>query len=362
MMQMMARMEREMEDRCAEVSGAKDVIEIEAPPGLSAPGLSKHEIFVPRKTSFVGMWSPIPDNLFSFQSYCNGNVRIQDGNASSTEGPGLNEKSPLVPGTTRNRNDDDEESAMQTEVPGLFSGKEAPIDPLRSGSELNDGNMDTGGEMESEEKMLVRTMRWIWAALCALVVYMVTVGEFEMEVELNAVDEPEDVQMGDAASGGNRKMRKLPRGILVDSGAGASVADGEKEFPEYAREDSEGSKRGQMFMGPGSEKIPNRGQKKVNVTTASGVRSRITFQDSPVRRPILAVSDSTKAGNLVAFDQDESVIIPRDSEEGVKIREIIARARRKVTLELEQGVYQIPAWVAPPDAMVNSSKNTRQGR
>ena len=47
----------------------------------------------------------------------------------------------------------------------------------------------------------------------------------------------------------------------------------------------------------------------------------------------------------VAFDQDESVIIPRDTEEGKAIREIIKKARRKVCLELEQGVYQIPAWI-----------------
>jgi len=85
------------------------------------------------------------------------------------------------------------------------------------------------------------------------------------------------------------------------------------------------------------------------LVTGGGVKSRITFQDSPVRRPILAVSDSTKAWNLVAFDQDESCIIPRESPEGIQIRGIIAKARRKVTLELEQGVYQIPAWVAPPD-------------
>ena len=174
-------------------------------------------------------------------------------------------------------------------------------------------------------------------------------GEVPAEIELNPVGTSDDVEMGDEDRS-NKKMRKLPKGILVDSGAGASVADGEKEFPEYERAESAGSKQGQMFLGPGSEKIPNRGQKKVNLVTTSGVRSKITFQDSPVRRPILAVSDSTKAGNLVAFDQDESVIIPRDSEEGMKIREIIARARRKVTLELEQGVYQIPAWVAPPDA------------
>jgi hypothetical protein len=177
---------------------------------------------------------------------------------------------------------------------------------------------------------------------------------------LNPVDTSGDIQMGESI--GSEKKRRLPKGILVDSGAGASVADGERDFPEFPREESAGSKRGQKFLGPGSEAIANRGQRKVNVMTGSGIRSKITFQDSAVRRPILAVSDSTKAGNLVCFDQDESVIMPRDSEEGKKIREIIGKARRKVVLELEQGVYQIPAWVMPPDAVVNDSKNTRQGR
>ena len=79
------------------------------------------------------------------------------------------------------------------------------------------------------------------------------------------------------------------------------------------------------------------------------MRSRVVFQDAKVRRPILAVSDSTKAGNLVAFDNDESVIMPRDCDERRQIRELIKKARRKVTLELEQGVYSIPAWVVPPD-------------
>ena len=81
----------------------------------------------------------------------------------------------------------------------------------------------------------------------------------------------------------------------------------------------------------------------------SGIRSRVNFQDVKVRRPILAVSDSTKVGNLLCFDEEESVIMPRNCEEGKKIRELIGKARRKVTLELEQGVYTIPAWVVPPE-------------
>ena len=73
--------------------------------------------------------------------------------------------------------------------------------------------------------------------------------------------------------------------------------------------------------------------------TKTGMKSKVIFQDAKMRRPIVAVSDSTKAGNQVAFDTDESVIMRRDCKEGKQIRALIKRARRKVTLELEQGVY-----------------------
>jgi len=238
--------------------------------------------------------------------------------------------------------------------------------------EISEADSEMEYEVEMEvvnlESSWATCMRMIWAASCIwfmwnmveLILYKPE-GRVLDEVELNVmdVDSSGDVTM----EHGSKKMRKIPKGILVDSGAGASVADGD-QFPEFMREESAGSRRGQQFLGPGSERIPNRGQKKVSVMTQSGIKSKITFQDSPVRRPILAVSDSTKAGNLVCFDQDESVIIPRDSEEGMKIREVISKARRKVTLELEQGVYQIPAWVVAPenDKKEIDAKNTRQGR
>ena len=144
-----------------------------------------------------------------------------------------------------------------------------------------------------------------------------------------------------------RGYQKIMKGVLIDSGAGASVADGE-HFPDFKQEPSEGSRKGQKFVGPGSERIPNRGQKRVDIMTKEGIRSSVLFQDAPVRRPILAVSDSTKAGNMVLFDSEESVIIPRESIEGKAIRELIKKARRKVKLECDQGVYQLPSWVVTP--------------
>ena len=144
-----------------------------------------------------------------------------------------------------------------------------------------------------------------------------------------------------------RGYQKLAKGVLIDSGAGASVADGD-QFPGFKREPSEGSRKGQKFVGPGSERISNRGQKRVDIMTKDGIKSSVMFQDAPVRRPILAVSDSTKAGNMVLFDSDESVIIPRESVEGKAIRDLIKKARRKVKLECDQGVYQLPSWVVTP--------------
>ena len=88
--------------------------------------------------------------------------------------------------------------------------------------------------------------------------------------------------------------KQMKQGVLVDSGAGASVADGD-DFPGCVRESSEGSRRGQKFMGPGTEVLMNRGQITVPIVTREAIASKLKFQDAKVRRPILAVKDSCKA-------------------------------------------------------------------
>ena len=143
-------------------------------------------------------------------------------------------------------------------------------------------------------------------------------------------------------------FRKLRKGVLVDSGAGASVFDSDG-LPGCQRSESAGSRRGQKFMGPGGETIDNRGQVTVPIITSEGIRSDMKFQDARVRRPILAVKDSCRAGNICLFDNDASVIMPRNSPEGRSIRELIKRAKTKVSLEELDGVYVLPAWVGFPD-------------
>ena len=78
------------------------------------------------------------------------------------------------------------------------------------------------------------------------------------------------------------------------------------------------------------------------------VLGSMTFQDAAVRRPILAVSDSTKAENLLCFDKDLSVIINRNSPEGRAIRDLISKMKDKIVMQEHNGTYKLDAWGVPP--------------
>ena len=147
----------------------------------------------------------------------------------------------------------------------------------------------------------------------------------------------------------------------MDSGVGASVADGD-QFPEFPQEESPGSRRGQTFQGPGAEQIPNKGQKKVCLATREGMKSNITFQDAKIRRPILAVIDAIRAGNIVIYGDKISSIIPLSSPEGRLLAKTAAKAKTKIALDEKDGVFVMPAWVVPPNNQDSSAKNSHFGR
>ena len=77
--------------------------------------------------------------------------------------------------------------------------------------------------------------------------------------------------------------------ITVDSGAGASACH-PKHFPESVVVDSPGSLAGQVFAGPGGEKILNEGQLKADMVLENGAEGKFTFQTADLRSPLLAVS------------------------------------------------------------------------
>jgi hypothetical protein len=134
--------------------------------------------------------------------------------------------------------------------------------------------------------------------------------------------------------------------VTVDSGAAHSVADGSLCWPSVRLDESAGSKAGSVYLGPGKERIPNRGQKSLNVRTAgSDAVRRMTFQDAPVRKPLAAVSGITDKGNVVLFDRKGSFIAPEDAPEVQTIRELIKQVKNRIELERRKGVYIMPIWV-----------------
>jgi hypothetical protein len=159
------------------------------------------------------------------------------------------------------------------------------------------------------------------------------------EFELQAVD-----TMDVEKSGWNRFD------IVVDSGAAQSVADGNL-WPSIARAESEGSRNGAVYLGPGKERIPNRGQKTMNVKTAGSATVRkMTFQDAAIRKPLAAVSGITDKGNVVLFDKKGSFIAPEDAPEVKTIRELIRQVKHRIVLEERKGIYIMPIWVQNSEA------------
>ena len=97
--------------------------------------------------------------------------------------------------------------------------------------------------------------------------------------------------------------------------------------------------------------MPNLGQKIVPLLTENGTARLATFQAASVRKPLLAVSASCDAGQMVLFDNDGSAIIERDSPEGREIRRLAKQCVAKTPLERKGGVYTLPAWVMPPERL-----------
>ena len=150
--------------------------------------------------------------------------------------------------------------------------------------------------------------------------------------------------------------RRLSADITVDSGAGKSVMNPDA-VPEYMLQESQGQIQGQHFLGAGGERLPNMGQKCVPLMTADGVSRLATFQITPVRKPLLAVSASCDAGQMCVFDNDGSYIIERESPEGREIRRLAKQCVAKMTLERKNGVYTLPTWVVPPERLTPEARN-----
>ena len=150
--------------------------------------------------------------------------------------------------------------------------------------------------------------------------------------------------------------------VTVDSGAARSVADGDA-WPSTPRVESLGSRAGSVYLGPGKEKIPNRGQKSLHVRTEGNPAVRnMTFQDAAVRKPLAAVSGIRDKGNVVLFDKKGSFIAPASCPEVNTIRELIRQVKHRIELECKKGVYVMPVWARAGDDKVSAEKPVFSGQ
>ena len=97
--------------------------------------------------------------------------------------------------------------------------------------------------------------------------------------------------------------------------------------------------------------MKNRGQRNVKLRLGSpdGSAAGFKFQDAEVRRTIMAVGDSTAAGNCFWYDDEGSYILPRGTPELAEIRKLIQKVCKKFTMRKENNVYQLDAWVDVPE-------------
>ena len=77
--------------------------------------------------------------------------------------------------------------------------------------------------------------------------------------------------------------------VEVDSGAAENVMP-RSMFPEIWIRQTERSKNGKGFKGPGGENIKNYGQQIMSVRTPEGFVCKSTWQVADVRRPLVSAS------------------------------------------------------------------------
>lgn len=136
--------------------------------------------------------------------------------------------------------------------------------------------------------------------------------------------------------------------LTLDSGAGKSVTTTDVATG-YRILETAASKSGQVFVGPGSERYPNKGQVKLRMKTEAGQPCTGDFAVAQgVEKTLAAVSDSCDRNNIVAFDNDLSAVVPRDCAEGVQIRRLIQQCKNKIEVQRQNGVYVLPVWVKAP--------------
>ena len=113
------------------------------------------------------------------------------------------------------------------------------------------------------------------------------------------------------------------------------------DWPNIDLKPSNGSVKGQRYVGPEGEKIDNLGDLTVKVRTkrhgGGDFSSRMTFQGAMVRKPLLAVSGVIDNGNIVVFDTSGSFTLPNTCAGVASVRMAITGVQGCIPLHAKNG-------------------------
>ena len=111
-------------------------------------------------------------------------------------------------------------------------------------------------------------------------------------------------------------MVRLAEDITLDSGAGASVGNGNVLFPQWKLEESAGSKRGLNYVGAGGELLHNEGERSGKLMFENSMIANTRWQGAGSRKPLLVASDVEDMGNVILFAKQGSMVVPESDPIG----------------------------------------------
>ena len=121
---------------------------------------------------------------------------------------------------------------------------------------------------------------------------------------------------------------------VMDSGAADSVAPA-SIAPWVPVAESPGSRRGQHYLSASGDRLPNQGQKRLQVLTEDGTPTTTTYQIADVTRPLCAVSRMCDQDNVVVFTKEGGFV---QTPSG-----------KRTPFRRERNVYLLDTWIREPE-------------
>ena len=101
--------------------------------------------------------------------------------------------------------------------------------------------------------------------------------------------------------------------VVLDSGCSDHVMNVELDAPGYAVTPSAGSTQGRGFIVGNGERVPNKGETKVNLRAFDGQGTPVdftsVFQAAQITRPLMSVAKICKNGYRCHFTEDSANVV-----------------------------------------------------